>query len=138
MFRQEFEKFVCSNPLSLCPEYYFSHAASAFCPTPFSSAAILSLDGVGEWVTYTIGVDRVNGIEIPREISFPRYLDMLYSAFTAYCGFEVNNGEYKFMVEDLKHTYLNAKRHSIVCQLVDYTGILNYKFKYAFWALCPD
>ena len=97
MLRQEFEKLGCSNPVLLFPEHHLSHAASAFYPSPFSAAAILTLDGVGEWATCTIGVGRENGIEILRELDFPHSLGLLYSAFTAYCGFKVNSGEYKLM-----------------------------------------
>jgi len=97
MLRAEFEKLGCSNPVLLFPEHHLSHAASAFYPSPFSAAAILTLDGVGEWATCTIGVGRENGIEILRELDFPHSLGLLYSAFTAYCGFKVNSGEYKLM-----------------------------------------
>lgn len=97
MLREEFEKLGCSNPKLLFPEHHLSHAASAFFPSPFSEAAILTLDGVGEWATCTIGVGRSSGIEILRELDFPHSLGLLYSAFTYYCGFKVNSGEYKLM-----------------------------------------
>ncbi len=79
------------------PEHHASHAASAFFPSPFEDAAILTVDGVGEWVTTSIGKGEGNGISIMREIHFPHSLGLLYSAFTAYCGFKVNSGEYKLM-----------------------------------------
>ncbi len=97
MLREEFEKLGCANPKLLFPEHHLSHAASAFYPSPFSEAAILTLDGVGEWATCTIGVGRDNGVEILRELDFPHSLGLLYSAFTYYCGFKVNSGEYKLM-----------------------------------------
>ncbi len=79
------------------PEHHESHGASAFFPSPFEEAAILTLDAVGEWATSTIGVGRGNTLEILREIRFPHSLGMLYSAFTYYTGFRVNSGEYKLM-----------------------------------------
>ncbi len=79
------------------PEHHLSHAASAFYPSPFEEAAILTVDGVGEWATTSIGMGRNSGIEVLREINFPHSLGLLYSAFTAYCGFKVNSGEYKLM-----------------------------------------
>jgi carbamoyltransferase len=74
-----------------------AHAASAFYPSPFEEAAILTIDGVGEWATTSIGIGRGRRIELLREIRFPHSLGLLYSAFTYYCGFEVNAGEYKLM-----------------------------------------
>jgi carbamoyltransferase len=97
MLREEFEKLGCKNPKLLFPEHHLSHSASAFYPSPFAEAAILTLDGVGEWATCTIGVGRGNKIEILRELDFPHSLGLLYSAFTYYCGFKVNSGEYKLM-----------------------------------------
>ena len=79
------------------PEHHESHAASAFFPSPFEEAAILTLDGVGEWATSTWGFGKGNRIELRREIRFPHSLGLLYSAFTYYTGFEVNSGEYKLM-----------------------------------------
>ncbi len=81
----------------LFPEHHLSHAASAFYPSPFEEAAILTLDGVGEWATTTIAMGKGNQIEILRELDFPHSLGLLYSAFTYYCGFKVNSGEYKLM-----------------------------------------
>ncbi|MCA9084503.1 MAG: carbamoyltransferase [Planctomycetaceae bacterium] len=78
-------------------EHHESHAASAFFPSPFEEAAILTLDGVGEWATSAIGIGRGNRIELTQEIRFPHSLGLLYSAFTYYCGFKVNSGEYKLM-----------------------------------------
>lgn len=78
-------------------EHHESHAASAFYPSPFDEAAILTLDGVGEWDTATIGIGRGNRLELLRRLAFPHSLGLLYSAFTYYCGFRVNSGEYKLM-----------------------------------------
>ena len=77
--------------------HHRSHLASAFFPSPYKSAAILTIDGVGEWATASIGVGRGNKIEILKEIRFPHSLGLLYSAFTQYLGFKVNDGEYKMM-----------------------------------------
>ena len=79
------------------PEHHESHAASAFFPSPFDEAAILTLDGVGEWATTTFGIGRGSKIELHQEIRFPHSLGLLYSAITYYCGFKVNSGEYKLM-----------------------------------------
>lgn len=81
----------------LFTEHHISHAASAFYPSPFKEAAILTADGVGEWDTATYGVGRDNKIEIWKELKFPHSLGLLYSAFTYYTGFKVNSGEYKLM-----------------------------------------
>ncbi|HWB82446.1 MAG TPA: carbamoyltransferase [Nannocystaceae bacterium] len=79
------------------PEHHESHAASAFFPSPFEEAAIMTLDGVGEWATASWGVGRGNKIELTHEMRFPHSIGLLYSAFTYYCGFKVNSGEYKLM-----------------------------------------
>ena len=81
----------------LFSEHHLSHAASAFFPSPFEEAAVLTMDGVGEWATCSLAVGRGNRLEILREILFPHSLGLLYSAFTYYCGFKVNSGEYKLM-----------------------------------------
>ncbi len=78
-------------------EHHESHAASAFFPSPFESAAILTIDGVGEWSTATLGVGENSRIRLLDELKFPHSLGLLYSAFTYYCGFKVNSGEYKLM-----------------------------------------
>ncbi len=77
--------------------HHESHAASAFLPSPFEEAAIITFDGVGEWTTTSIGVGRNNNINLLKEIQFPHSLGLLYSAFTYYTGFRVNSGEYKVM-----------------------------------------
>jgi len=81
----------------LFAEHHESHAASAFFPSPFSNAAILTVDGVGEWATASFGVGRGNDIELLKELHWPDSLGLLYSAFTYYTGFKVNSGEYKVM-----------------------------------------
>src|SRR4029077_2859724 len=78
-------------------EHHESHSASAFFPSPFEEAAILTLDGVGEWATTTYGVGRGNRIELLGEMRFPHSIGLLYSAFTYFTGFRVNSGEYKLM-----------------------------------------
>ena len=81
----------------LFTEHHVSHAASAFYPSPFEEAAILTIDGVGEWATTTIGYGKENQLTILREVHFPHSVGLLYSAFTYYLGFRVNGGEYKLM-----------------------------------------
>jgi len=81
----------------LFPEHHQSHAASAFFASPYAEAAFLTLDGVGEWATTSYGVGRNNQIELQSELRFPHSLGLLYSAFTYFCGFKVNSGEYKLM-----------------------------------------
>ena len=78
-------------------EHHLSHAASAFFPSPFIEAIVLTADGVGEWATTTVAIGKKNNLEIKKEIHFPHSLGLLYSAFTYYTGFKVNSGEYKLM-----------------------------------------
>ena len=78
-------------------EHHFSHAASAFYPSPFKEAVILTLDGVGEWATTTVAIGKANNVNMIKEIHFPHSIGLLYSAFTYYTGFKVNSGEYKVM-----------------------------------------
>ena len=78
-------------------DHHLSHAASAFFPSPFEEAVVLTADGVGEWATTTVAVGKNNNLEIKKEIHFPHSLGLLYSAFTYYIGFKVNSGEYKLM-----------------------------------------
>ncbi|MFO1496468.1 MAG: carbamoyltransferase N-terminal domain-containing protein, partial [Lysobacterales bacterium] len=84
------------NPLRFS-EHHLSHAASAFYPSPFERALVLTMDGVGEWATTTAAIGDGQRLDILREIHFPHSLGLLYSAFTTYCGFRVNSGEYKLM-----------------------------------------
>src|SRR5262252_11074861 len=81
----------------LFSEHHLSHAASAFFPSPFHEAAVLTMDGVGEWATTSLAWGAGNALEVRREIHFPHSLGLLYSAFTYYTGFKVNSGEYKVM-----------------------------------------
>ena len=96
---KEFKKFskkFNQNKL-LFTEHHYSHAASAFYPSPFEEAVVLTLDGVGEWATTAISIGKGNKLDIVKEIHFPHSLGLLYSAFTYYLGFKVNSGEYKIM-----------------------------------------
>ncbi len=103
----------------LFSEHHLSHAASAFFPSPFERAAILTLDGVGEWATSLLAVGNKNNISLLKEIHFPHSLGLLYSAFTYYLGFKVNSGEYKMMglapygspryIEKIKKNIINIK-----------------------------
>ena len=88
---------VTSRPPMFFPEHHESHAASAFYPSPYPRAAILTVDGVGEWATSTMGRGEGNRIEVFSELRFPHSLGLLYSAFTYFTGFKVNSGEYKLM-----------------------------------------
>ncbi len=97
MLKDELAELGQGKPRMLFPEHHLSHAASAFYPSPFKEAAILTLDGVGEWATSIIGLGRGRDITILRELDFPHSVGLLYSAFTYYCGFKVNSGEYKLM-----------------------------------------
>ena len=105
-----FQKSVISNALKslwgkntnwterlLFSEHHLSHAASAFFPSPFEEAAILTMDGVGEWTTTSLAIGKGNSLEVQKEIHFPHSLGLLYSAITYYTGFKVNSGEYKVM-----------------------------------------
>ena len=96
MIRKEMGGRALKGPV-LFTEHHESHAASAFFPSPFDEAAILTVDGVGEWATTTIGAGAATGSSINEEIHFPHSLGLLYSAFTYYTGFKVNSGEYKVM-----------------------------------------
>jgi carbamoyltransferase len=97
--RKEIQKGLVSSkkiPIVFM-DHHESHAASAFFPSPFDEAAIITLDGVGEWTTSAIGTGSGNKIHLTEQICFPHSLGLLYSAFTYYCGFKVNSGEYKLM-----------------------------------------
>ncbi len=94
--RTELPELRADCPI-LFTEHHQSHAASAFYPSPFDEAAILTIDGVGEWATTTIGYGRGHETKILKELRFPHSLGLVYSAFTDYCGFRINSGEYKLM-----------------------------------------
>ena len=95
--KNELSAFGNKIPEILFQEHHVSHAASAFFPSPYYDAAILTIDGVGEWTTAAIGVGEGNSLSLVRELQFPHSVGLLYSAFTYYCGFKVNSGEYKLM-----------------------------------------
>ncbi|MEM6842445.1 MAG: carbamoyltransferase [Bacteroidota bacterium] len=97
LIRRELASLGKVSTPTLFTEHHLSHAASAFYPSPFEEAAILTVDGVGEWATTTVGYGKGNQITIFREVHFPHSLGLLYSAFTYYLGFRVNSGEYKLM-----------------------------------------
>lgn len=107
------------------PEHHESHAASAFFPSPFESAAIMTMDGVGEWATSTLGFGEGNKVEITREIRFPHSLGLLYSAFTYYTGFEVNSGEYKVMG---LAPYGSPRYRDLICE-----NLIDVKDDGSFW-----
>ncbi len=95
--RRVIQKTLGYSGKILFTTHHQSHAAAAFFPSPFEEAAVLTLDGVGEWATSTYGVGRGNQVNILKEINFPHSLGLLYSAFTYFTGFKVNSGEYKLM-----------------------------------------
>ncbi|NOT46502.1 MAG: carbamoyltransferase [Acidobacteria bacterium] len=98
LFIEEYVRKALGTSIKLYfAEHHASHAASAFFPSPFREAAILTFDGVGEWATTTLGIGKGNRIKMLKEIDFPHSLGLLYSAFTYFCGFKVNSGEYKLM-----------------------------------------
>jgi carbamoyltransferase len=94
--RQELPGLPAACPI-LFTAHHQAHAASAFYPSPFNEAAIVTIDGVGEWATTTIGTGKGHRIDVLQEVRFPHSLGLLYSAFTDYCGFRINSGEYKLM-----------------------------------------
>ena len=94
---KEHDKNYISDENIYFSDHHLSHAASAFFPSPFEEAIVLTADGVGEWATTTVAVGKENKLEIKKEIHFPHSLGLLYSAFTYYTGFKVNSGEYKLM-----------------------------------------
>ena len=94
---KEHDKNYRSDKNIFFSDHHLSHAASAFYPSPFNEAVILTADGVGEWATTTVAIGKDNNLEIKKEIHFPHSLGLLYSAFTYYTGFKVNSGEYKLM-----------------------------------------
>ena len=118
----------------LFSEHHLSHAASAFYPSPFESAAVLTLDGVGEWTTTSVSIGKGNNLEIMKEIHFPHSLGLLYSAFTYYTGFKVNSGEYKIMglAPYGYPRYANLIRQKLISVADDGSFQLNMKyFNYA-------
>jgi carbamoyltransferase len=114
----------------LFTEHHQAHAASAFYPSPFPEAAILTVDGVGEWATTTIGTGRGSEVRLLEEIRFPHSLGLLYSAFTDYCGFRINSGEYKLMglAPYGEPKYADAIRANLVDQRPDGSFRLNLDY----------
>jgi carbamoyltransferase len=123
LLKKELEKFGKGKVPLFFPEHHLSHAASAYFPSPFTDAAILTIDGVGEWATTTIGHGTDNKITILKELHFPHSVGLLYSAFTYYTGFRVNSGEYKLMglapYGDANATQTQEYIHKILNELVD-------------------
>ncbi|HSN81906.1 MAG TPA: carbamoyltransferase [Polyangiales bacterium] len=115
-------------------EHHESHAASAFFPSPFDEAAILTLDGVGEWATGSIGVGRGNQIELLKELRFPHSLGLLYSAFTYFTGFRVNSGEYKLM--GLAPYGSPIYRDRIMTELLDLKEDGSFRMNMDYFAFC--
>ncbi len=118
------------NKEILFTEHHQSHAASAFFPSPFRKAAILTLDGAGEWKTTAIGTGEGNKIKLLKKIEFPHSIGLLYSAFTYYCGFRVNSGEYKLMglAPYGKPVYLDIIKKEMIKLNPDGSFILNEKY----------
>lgn len=113
-----------------CVDHHESHAASAFFPSPYERAAILTLDAVGEWATSSIGIGRASDVELLREMRFPHSIGMLYSAFTLYAGFKVNSGEYKLMglAPYGEPTFVNTILDEVVSLHEDGSIWLNMKY----------
>ena len=111
-------------------DHHRSHAASAFYPSPFEQAAILTIDGVGEWSTATWGVGSGKSIDLHQELRFPNSLGLLYSAFTYYCGFKINSGEYKLMglAPYGRPIYADRILHNVIHLIDDGTMLLNQKY----------
>ncbi len=114
----------------LFTEHHLSHAASCFFPSPFKEAAILTMDGVGEWTTTSVSIGKNNKIEIIKEINFPHSLGLLYSAFTYFCGFKVNSGEYKLMglAPYGKPKYVNLIKENLINIKSDGSYKINIKY----------
>jgi carbamoyltransferase len=121
----------------LFAEHHVSHAASSFFTSPYKEAAILTVDGAGEWTTSTMGVGRDRKLEVLKEIRFPHSLGLLYSAFTAYCGFEVNEGEYKLMG---MHPYGKPRHVDKIMEIIDVAadGSLWHDMRYFAYHFSPD
>lgn len=134
MIHEELRAVGVEVPL-LFPDHHLSHAASAFYPSPFDQAAILTVDGVGEWATTTIGRGAGKEITLLREIRFPHSLGLFYAAFTAYCGFRVNSGEYKLMGlasyggdTDRTRRYIDRIRQHLIDLRSDGSFLLNMDY----------
>lgn len=123
LLQGQLQQFGTAKIPLLFPEHHLSHAAGAFYPSPFEEAAILTVDGVGEWATTTICYGNSTGVRILSELHFPHSVGLLYSAFTYYLGFKVNSGEYKLMglapYGNLRSAQTKAFREKILAKLVD-------------------
>ena len=130
---KEHDKNYKSDENIFFSDHHLSHAASAFFPSPFDEAVILTADGVGEWATTTVAVGKGNKLDIKKEIHFPHSLGLLYSAFTYYTGFKVNSGEYKLMgLAPYGNPIYEDKIHQLVDIKEDGTFRLNQDyFNYA-------
>ena len=111
-------------------EHHLSHAASCFYPSPFADAAILTVDGVGEWSSCTVGAGHGSRIELTESLNYPNSLGLLYSAFTQYTGFKINNGEYKMMglAPYGSPKYADLIKEKLVCIAPDGSFVLNQKY----------
>jgi carbamoyltransferase len=120
----------------LFSEHHLSHAASAFYPSPFDEAAVLTMDGVGEWTTTSLAIGKGNNLAVHKEIHFPHSLGLLYSAFTYYTGFKVNSGEYKVMglapYGEPKYANL-IKKH-----LIDIADDGSFQLDMSYFGYCTD
>lgn len=147
---KKIEKILGEDPNRkfLVCEHHVSHAASAFYPSPFNEAIVLTIDGVGEWATTTIGIGKESELQIVEEMRFPHSLGLLYSAFTYFCGFKVNSGDYKFMglapygepvyESIIREELLDIKEDGSFCMNLDYfdyqngRAMTNHKFEELF------
>lgn len=131
-----------SLPPLFFPEHHLSHAASAFYPSPYEEAAILTIDGVGEWTTTSLMHGKGNSLTALREIHFPHSLGLLYSAFTAYCGFKVNSGEYKLMglaPYGIANSERVARMEELICEhLLDIREDGSYLLHMDYFAYATD
>lgn len=133
--------FIGKEDKLLVTEHHISHAASAFYPSPYQEAAIVTIDGVGEWASLTIGKGEGNKIEIIKEIDYPNSLGLLYSTFTSFCGFKVNSGDYKFMglapygepvyYDDLCREIIDVKDDGSFTLNLDYFDFYRGKYMYS-------
>jgi carbamoyltransferase len=131
---KEHDKNFNDESKILFSEHHLSHAASAFYPSPFDEAIILTADGVGEWATTTVAIGKGNKLDIKKELHFPHSLGLLYSAFTYYTGFKVNSGEYKLMglAPYGQPKYMNLILENLIDLKEDGTFMLDQKyFNYA-------
>ena len=131
---KEHDKNFSDESKILFSEHHLSHAASAFYPSPFDEAIILTADGVGEWATTTVAIGKGNKLDIKKELHFPHSLGLLYSAFTYYTGFKVNSGEYKLMglAPYGQPKYMNLILENLIDLKEDGTFMLDQKyFNYA-------